>query len=151
MNKTNANEINTDGMVVVTSINGEKFLGTLPEGIDDVQMLEYVAGLKPIPLKNVRQLLGQMSPHTNHRGEILGVRTFMALLPYDMFEGPADEVNIIPSTWYFVKGGKIQERVRELILTAERNETVNQAAAAGLEVAGPMPGMDLNRLHQEPK
>lgn len=134
-------DIDTSRMAVITTVTGEKFLGELPEGVDELQMQELVVGLKPMMLKNARQLVGQLNPQTDNRGNIISIRTFMALLPYDLFEGPADSLFVIPTAWYFIKGGKIKERALELLRTAERNEMVNKATEAGISVAGPMPNV----------
>jgi hypothetical protein len=126
-------DVNFEKMVVVTAPTGEKYLGWLPKDVTFLQMDAAAAEGRTVTLKDVRHLLVQRMPDVGPDGQVRSMRSFMALLPVDMFPGPAPEMKVKPCTWYAPSGSnKVKKDIIDLIEAAEANELANKAAEANL-------------------
>jgi hypothetical protein len=125
--------------VLATAINGEKFLGFVPAKIEDPTeyMSSFFEDHQPVVLENVRVLISQAQANQAPDGSIKGVRLFMALLPIDMFPGPAGKMNINVANYYFISDNPgVVKKVEQLIAAAEANEQVNRAMESGIHLPG---------------
>lgn len=131
-------------LVVVSSMHGERYLGSVSWTVSDPK--KYLeergqAGL-PIRLHDVRNLLGQVSPRVDAEGKLAGFSRMMVLLPLEMINGPLPELYVIPSSWYFPgeNGDECKKLVTKMIEEAAEAEIRASATAAGLHlVTGPLP------------
>lgn len=137
-------DINWPNLVVVAATHGEKFLGWVPNDVGDPK--RYLeergrAGL-PIRLQDVRNLVGQATPSVSRQGDIVGISKMLVLMPIDMLNGPLPAHNVIPSSWYFPteNGDECKKLVEDLLKQAVETEARLSAAAAGLHLAGAIPG-----------
>ena len=135
-------EIEWEGMVVVTTMHGEKFLGWIPGGMTR-EAWEKAADAsvnKTVELQNVRTMLAQITQikaqnNADPRAGKLAV--FLALMCIDAFSGPAESMKIRASTWYFpVDNPSCRKQFARLIKDAESNEMIGRANAAGIHTAG---------------
>lgn len=129
-----------DRLVMVTSQHGEKFLGSIPSSVGDnpKQYIEDCATKHiPIILENVRIFHSESNAQMNQAGQVMGIKTFAALLPIPLFSGPVERMHLLISTWFFPSetpsGSK---RINELLEAAEKNEKVSQALEAGIHIPG---------------
>jgi hypothetical protein len=120
-------------IVVVAAQNGEKFLGWVPEGEDPKKYMEQDS----IKLHDARIVATQHQPKMNAQQQVVGVSVLVALIQVDMFPGPIPVLRLHPSTWYFpCENLTAKKQIAKLIEAAQRNETVNKAAEAGLHIPG---------------
>ena len=129
----------TDRMVLITAPHGERYLGVVPPRYGDIKA--YVADCaqkqNPIELYQVRRFHAQSNAEVTPSGKMMGVKTFAALLPIDLFSGPMSTYYVLPAAWYFpFESPEATRKIEQLIDVAERNEQANRAAEAGIIVPG---------------
>ena len=126
--------------VVVTASHGEKYLGFIPMDVTEspqVYVEKLAMNRTPIVLENVRILMGQMTARQDAKGSVIGVQTFIALMPIDVFSGPVGKFHTLVSSWYFPsENPETRKKIERLIDAAEKNEQCNKAVEAGLHVLG---------------
>ena|SRR5688572_6602015 len=120
-----------DHMVVVTAVTGEKFVGWVPEDVEDVAAYMNAAPGWPKKLEEVRSLLVQITPQ---------IQKVAALIPIDILNEATPEYWVLPSSWYQpVTFQKALRNFEALLKTALENELRAQAASAGLVLPGEKP------------
>ena len=127
-------------LAIVTSQHGEKFIGYVPaiEKFPAAYIAKCVEDNIPIVLNEVRLFVTQVSPEMSREtGQILGVKTFAALMPVDVFSGPMETLHVRPSSWYFASEvPSLKKKLDMLLDAAVKNEAVSQARDAGIHIPG---------------
>lgn len=137
-------ELAFEKIVIVASMHGEKFFGTLPDHVEDPDKYfsEAINQNKPVIIENVRIMLSQCGAVTRADGSMGGIQTTVALIPIDLADGPMEKIHVRPSSWYFPSEVlNIRESVTRLLKQAEDGELRNRAIRSGLSVAGDMPSV----------
>lgn len=130
--------MDVDDLVVVTTTAGEKLVGKIAETNSPDEKIRLAIGEgQPVELTEVRSFIHIRDPKMDAHGRIVGIPSFLAFMPPDMFMGPADRMSVMVSCWYSVKDNPgIKKQVAALLDAAEKNEKVNSAQQAGLSVPG---------------
>jgi hypothetical protein len=131
---------NWDRMIVVTALHGERIHGWLPEHHGEHGEFNYQQDMQaaarqhePVSIQHARNLVGSKDVKTDAQGRFLGVASMMALMPIDMFPGPMEEYQVIPSSWYFPGSMERSKKLMEnLIKAAEASEMRSRAMEAGI-------------------
>ena len=135
-------EIEWEGMVVVTTMHGEKLLGWIPEGMEreDWEKEADESLTRSTGLRNVRTMLARVTQVKSNNSRSGALAVFLALMSIDAFTGPATTMRIRASTWYFpIDNPVCKNQFEALINQAEEHETISRANAAGLHTAGTIP------------
>jgi hypothetical protein len=124
-------------MIVVTAIHGERIHGWLPEQEHDIGYQRYMQVVAQqrhsVSIQHARNLVGSKDVRTDAQGRFMGVASMMALMPIDMFPGPMEEYQVIPSSWYFPGSMEQSKKLMEnLIKAAEASEMRSRAMEAGI-------------------
>lgn len=130
-------ELNLTRWVVVTSQHGEKYVGMIPEHVENAAQyfIEAVEKRQPVALHNARLMLA----HYGAQGGNLnaGIQTMVAFIPIDLSDGPMEEINVVPSSWYFPPTSpSVISKFKRLIKAAEDAEQANRIRQAGLVTPG---------------
>jgi len=127
-----------DKMVVVTTTAGEKLIGLVDgTGNPNEKIRLCVSEGQPVDLTEVRSFIHIRDPKVDQQGRIIGMPSFLAFMPMDMFMEPAKKISVMISSWYLVcDNPSIRRQVTELLNAVEKNEKINAAQAAGLHIPG---------------
>jgi hypothetical protein len=133
-------ELDLTRWVIVTSNHGEKYVGRLPEGENGTEYFNTAAQDRmPVRLHGARLMLSQHG--AGPEGLASGIQTMVAFIPIDLADGPLEEINVVPSSWYFppTDPGVIDKFTRLLKAAEEAEENNRQrmsAARAGISIPG---------------
>jgi len=126
---------------VVTAAHGEKFVGQVPADVESAweYLFEAASNRQPVRLVNARLMLSQYG--TSPTGLGGGIQTMVAFIPIDLADGPMEEINIVPSSWYFPgTTDDIVDKFTRLLKAAEdaeeSNRTRQSAARANITLPG---------------
>lgn len=131
-------------LVVVTATHGEKYMGWIPKSKGDPREYMDISRQKnlPVELEEVRNYLSQIQPNTDRAGRVTSMGKMQILVPIDMFPGALKRLSVLASSWYFPSDDpNCKKPVGSILEGARRNETVNQAVAAGITPAGGLGGL----------
>lgn len=134
-------ELDLTRWVVVTSNHGEKYVGQIPPDEKDGRTYFYTSVEHgwPVRLHGARLMLSQYG--AGPEGLSSGIQTMVAFIPIDLADGPLEEINLIPSSWYFPPTNPdIIDKFTRLLKAAEEAEESNRqrmsAARAGITIPG---------------
>ena len=121
--------------VIVTSNHGEKYVGKIPDGVPNgaAYFEGCVEEKRPVQLTEARLMLAQYGM-SNQDG---GIQTMVAFVPIDLSDGPMEEINVMPSSWYFPPTApSVIEKFKRLLKAADEAEGMNRARQAGIHLPG---------------
>jgi hypothetical protein len=111
-------------LVIVTTLSGEKLIGSKPKGTDSQRFL----------LRDARRLLINADARTSATGEIQAIQIGGAVLPIDLCSGPMD-VLVTPDYYYPVDSDEnLKQKVVRLLNNALASEQRSRAAERGIIV-----------------
>ena len=124
-------------LIIVMAHHGEKYMGFIPREDPAAYVESMISKDLPVEVSNARALITQAQASQARDGTVQGIRTFMALLPIDMFSGPVKKFYVAPSAWYFPSDSpETRKKIEDLFEAAKNNEIANRAQDAGLKVPG---------------
>jgi hypothetical protein len=126
---------------IVSSTHGEKYIGNIPGDVENgAEYFNSAAKAKtPVRLQNVRLLLTRYGAGAAGIGA--GLQTVVALLPIDLCDGPLEEINVVPSSWYSIPTTTdVVSKLKRLLDAAEKSEENNRLATAAKNANLTIPG-----------
>jgi hypothetical protein len=135
-------ELDLTQWVIVTSQHGEKYVGMFPGGGVETGAEYFDRHVKdgtPVRVLNARLMLCQYG--AGPTGLSSGIQAIVAFIPIDLAEGPLEELNVVPSSWYFPPTTPaVIDKFKRLLTAAEEAEENNRARQSAQRAGISLPG-----------
>lgn len=126
-------KIEMERVVVVSSLNGEKFVGMVAPFVTSEKLEQLMMEGRPFELFEVRNYIAQMTPQLGPQEEVLGMKSFAAFLPVDTMDRPVRRLLVRASHYYWVQDDPVMvPKVKRLFEAAEQSEMRMQAMESGI-------------------
>lgn len=140
-------KIDYSRLIIVAALHGEKYIGHVPKGVKNAPayMESAAKANQPVRITEVRTILSQPQVTELPTGEKI-IGGMVAILPFEFFPGPADQVWVRASSWHFPAENPGSKKKIDLMLKSaveseakleqleKQMEAVQAAQKAGLTV-----------------